>query len=180
MTIKTNEFWTDEDFSYIEAQLIIDTRPVKFGIFNFFKKGFESYPRPWIGEINRMKQTFKLFRTKGTENTSDLSVVGHYTIRGGKPVVVVKHKLHFTIIFGALGLLVAVLGCFVLVKKKGIIVSPAIQAVVFAMVILYYIYTIAKDLRDDEKQIKETLSRVLRREEDDYDEDVESEDEEKI
>ena len=166
MTIKTNEYWIDEPFDLIEAKLIMDTRLVKFGPLNAFKKSFEMYPRPWIGEINRKKQSFKLFRTKGTENTSDLSVVGQYTIRGAKSVVVVKHKLHHTVFVGAIGLLITVLGVSLIIQKKGIGAAPAIQAVLFLGVILYYIYTIGKDLRKDAEQIEKTLKRVLATDED--------------
>ncbi|WP_276372689.1 hypothetical protein [Chryseolinea sp. H1M3-3] len=180
MTIKTNEYWTEESFDEIALKIKIDTRQVKFGIFNAFEKSFEMYPRPWIGEINQEKKTFKLFRTKGTENTSDLSVTGQYTIRGAKPVVVVKHKIHFTVIFGAVGLLVFAIAIFYLLRTKGIIVPPVIQAVAFSLVILYYIYTIGKDLRQDEKQIEKTLTRVLIDEEEldeEEEEEVEDDDE---
>jgi hypothetical protein len=118
MTIKTNEYWIDEPFEQIALKIKIDTRQVKFGIFNAFEKSFEMYPRPWIGEINPGKKTFKLFRTKGTDNTSDLSVVGRYTIRGSKPVVVVKHKIHFTVIFGAVGLLLFTIAAFYLLQTN--------------------------------------------------------------
>lgn len=177
MTIKTNEFWTDEPFEDIVQKIKLDTRQVKFGIFNLFPKTFEKYPRPWIGEIDTRKQSFKLFRTKGTENTSDLSVVGTYTIRGTKPLVVVRHKVHFTVLFGMVGLLVFIIAVFFLLQKKGIVVPPGIQALVLMMVILFYAYTIRKDLHQDEKEIEKLLTRVLVDEEeiDDEDEDDEAE-----
>jgi choline-glycine betaine transporter len=177
MTIKTNEYWIDEPFEQIALKIKIDTRQVKFRIFNAFEKSFEMYPRPWIGEINAGKKTFKLFRTKGSDNTSDLSVVGRYTTRGAKPVVVVKHRIHFTVIFGAVGLLLFAISAFYLLQQKGIIVPPAVQAIAFSLVILFYIYTIAKDLRQDEKQLEKTLTRVLVSEEDDEEVDVEDDDE---
>jgi len=178
MTVKTNEYWINEPFDGIALKIRIDTRLVKFGPLNAFTRSFEMYPRPWIGEINPKRQTFKLFRTKGSENTSDLSVVGRYTVRGAKPVIVVKHKLHFTVVMGAVGLLIFFIAAFFLLQKKGVIVHPAIQAVAFSAVILYYIYTIARDLHHDEKQIEKTLTRVLVREEDvdEEEDDIEDED----
>jgi hypothetical protein len=167
MTIKTNEYWIDESFEQIASKIRIDTRQVKFGPLNAFEKSFETFPRPWIGEVNPGKRTFKLFRTKGTENTSDLSVIGRYTTRGVKTVVVVKHKIHFTVIFGAVGLLLFAIAAIYLLQTKGIIVPPAIEAGGFLSVILYYIYTISQDLRQDEQQIEKTLMRVLRNEDED-------------
>ena len=119
------------------------------------------FPRPWIGEIDTKKNSFKLFRVKGSESTSDLSAVGHYTIRGAKPVVVVKHKLHFTVIFGIVGLLIFTIAVFFLLQKKGIVVDASIQAVTLLLVILFYAYTIRKDLRQDEKELEQLLTRVL-------------------
>lgn len=171
MTIKTNEFWTDDLFEDIVLKIKLGTRLVKFGVFNSFPKSFEKYPRPWIGEIDTRKQSFKLFRTKGTENTSDLSVVGSYTVRGGKPFIVVRHKIHFTVLFGMVGLLIFVIAAFFLLQKKGIVAPPAIQALALLMVILFYAYTILKDLRQDEKEIEELLTQVLVDEEEIDDED---------
>lgn len=161
MTIKTNEFWIDEPFDEIARKIKIGTREVKFGIFNSFRKKFEMFPRPWIGEIDARKKSFKLFRLKGTENTSDLSVVGNYTIRGAKPVIIVRHKVHFTVIFGMVGLLIFVIAVFFLIQTKGIAVPGAIQAVALLLVILFYAYTIRKDLRHDEKEIEKLLTRTL-------------------
>jgi hypothetical protein len=167
MTIKTNEFWIDEPFALISQKIKIDTRLVKFGPFNSFTKAFELYPRTWLGEVNHKKQSFKLFRTKGSDNTSDLSIVGKYTIRGAKPVIVVRHKIHFTVLLGMVGLLIFVIAAFFLLQKKGVIVHPALQAVALMSVIGFYAYTIARDLRDDEREIKKTLHRILVNEEDD-------------
>src|SRR5688572_8670790 len=161
MTIKTNEFWIDEPFEDIARKIKSETRLVKFGIFNSFTKTFEMYPRPWIGEINERKQSFKLFRTKGSENTSDLSVVGSYTIRGAKSVIVVSHKLHFTGLFGMVGLLIFVIAVFFLLHKKNIVVPIVLQALGLVLVIFYYAFTILKDLRQDEKAIEEVLRKTL-------------------
>jgi hypothetical protein len=161
MTVKTNEFWIDEPFENIAQKIKIDTREVKFGILNSFPKTFERFPRPWIGAIDRQRQSFKLFRVKGSQSTSDLSVIGYYTIRGAKPVVVVKHKLHFTVVFGIVGLLIFVIAVFFLLQKKGIIIPAAIQAAALVIVILFYTYTILKDLRQDEKEIEKILTRAL-------------------
>jgi hypothetical protein len=173
MTIKTNEFWIDEPFEEVVRKIKIGTREVKFGIFNSFRKTFEKFPRPWIGEINTRKKSFNLFRVKGSESTSDLSAVGHYTIRGAKPVVVVKHRIHFTVVFGMVGLLIFVISLFFLLQKKGIVVPVAMQAVALVLVILYYAYTILKDLRQDEKELEILLTRVLVDEEEIDEEDEE-------
>ena len=174
MTIKTNEFWIDEPFENIVRKIKISTREVKFGMFNSFPKTFEKYPRPWIGEINRKKQSFKLFRTKGSDNTSDLSVVGNYAIRGTRPVVVVRHRIHFSAVFGMVGLLIFVIAVFFLLQKKDIIIPEAMQSVALLLVILYYAYTVMKDLRRDEQEIKKLLKRVLVDKEDVDDSDEET------
>jgi hypothetical protein len=176
MTIKTNEFWIDEPFEDIARKIKMSTRLVKFGPFNTYEKNFGTITPPWIGELDVKKRSFKLFRTKGTENTSDLSVVGTYTIRGAKPVIVVKHKLHFTVVFGTVGLFVFIIAVLFLLQKKGIVLPVALQASVMASVIIYYAYTIVKDLLQDEREIEKLLARVLV---DERDEDYEEGDEDK-
>jgi hypothetical protein len=154
MTIKTNEYWIDEPFDLITKKIKLSTRLVKFGLFNSFPKSFAMYQRPWIGEINEKKMSFKMFRTKGSENTSDLSVVGKYAIRGSRPVIVVKHKIHFTGVLGMFGLFVFVIAVLFLLQKKGIVLPLAVQVIVLTSVIVYYAYTILKDLRMMNKKSK--------------------------
>lgn len=170
MTIKTNEFWIDEPFEDILKKIKMSTRQVKFGIFNAFHKNFEMFPGQWIGQIDARKQSFKLFRVKSSENTSDLSVVGRYTLRGNKPVIVVKHKVHFTVALGMMGLLIFVIAVFTLLRMKGIMVPVAIQAVALLLVLFYYAYTVMKDLREDEKRIQEMLTFLLLQEEEEEEE----------
>jgi hypothetical protein len=179
MTIKTNEFWTNESFEDIIRKIKLETRQVKFGVLNSFPKSFEKYPLPWVGEINERAQSFKLFRVKGSENTSDLSVIGNYSIRGTKPVVVVKHRLHFTVFFGMFGLFLFVVAVFYLLQKKNIDIPIAFQVIALLLVVLFYAFTIIRDLRQDEKEIERTLTRVLvdQEEIDDDDEEIEDEDE---
>ena len=179
MTIKTNEFWTNESFEDIIRKIKLETREVKFGVFNSFPKTFEMYPLPWVGEIRERAQSFKLFRVKGSENTSDLSVVGSYSVRGMKPVVVVKHKLHFTVFFGMFGLFLFVVAVFYLLQKKNIVTPIALQVIALLLVVLFYAFTIIRDLRQDEKEIERTLTRVLidSEEIDDEDEEIDDDDE---
>jgi hypothetical protein len=161
MTIKTNEFWTDEPFEDIVKKIKSETRIVKFGIFNSFPKSFDRYPLLWVGEINELTQSFKLFRVKSSESTSDLSIVGNYTIRNAKPVIVVRHKLHFTTFFGMVGLLIFVIAVFFFLQKKDIIIHVAFQGLALLLVILFYAFTILKDLRKGEKAIEAVLTKAL-------------------
>ena len=178
MTIKTNEYWIDEPFEIIAHKIKLGTRLVKFGPFNSFPKSFEMYPRPWIGEINEKKKSFKMFRTKGSENTSDLSVVGTYNTRGMKTVIVVKHRIHFTVLTGMIGLFVFVIAALFLLQKKGIVLPVGVQVIALTSVIMYYAYTIIKDLKGDEKEIERLLTRVIDNESDD--DELNSEEEEEI
>lgn len=50
MTIKINEFWTDETFYDIARKIKANMREVKFGIFNSFPKSFEMFPLRRKGE----------------------------------------------------------------------------------------------------------------------------------
>jgi hypothetical protein len=179
MTIKTNEFWTDEPFEDIVRKIKSETRLVKFGIFNSFPKSFDRYPLLWVGEINEHTKSFKLFRVKSSESTSDISIVGKYTIRNAKSVIVVRHKLHFTTFFGMVGLLIFVLAVFLFFQKKDIIIPVALQVLGLLLVILFYAFTILKDLQKGEKAIEAVLTKALvnpveKEDENDEDEDAES------
>ena len=161
MTIKTTEFWTDEPFEDIVRKIKSETRLVKFGIFNSFPKSFNRYPLLWVGEINERAKSFKLFRVKNSESTSDISIVGNYTIRNAKPVIVVRHKLHYTTFFGMVGLLIFVMAVFFFLQKKDVVVPVALQALGLALVILFYVFTILKDLQKGEKAIEAVLTKAL-------------------
>ncbi len=180
MTIKTNEFWINEPFQDIVRKIKSETLLVKFGPFNSYKKTY-NFPVPWIGEVYEQTQSFKLFRTKGSENTSDLSVVGKYTTRGSSVVIEVKHKVHFTVFFGMVGLLVLVIAVVSLFRQKNIIVPIPVQVIALAMVIFYYAFTILKDLRQDEKAVESLLTKKLidldEVADDDEEEDIEDYDE---
>ncbi|HYI77964.1 MAG TPA: hypothetical protein VEW65_10125 [Chryseolinea sp.] len=161
MTIKTSEFWTDEPFEDIVKKIKSETRLVEFGMFNSFPKSFARYPLLWVGEINESTQSFKLFRVRSTESTSDISIVGKYTTRNGKSVIVVKHKLHFTTLFGMVGLLILAIAVFFFLQKKDIVIPVVLQALALALVILFYAFTILKDLQKGEKAIMAVLTKAL-------------------
>ncbi|HZI23786.1 MAG TPA: hypothetical protein VFD46_01850 [Chryseolinea sp.] len=161
MTIKTSEFWTNEPFEDIARKIKSETRLVKFGIFNSFPKSFARYPLLWVGEINESTQSFKLFRVKSSESTSDISIVGKYTTRNGKSVIVVRHKLHFTTLFGMVGLLILAIAVFFFLQKKDIVIPVVLQAVALVLVILFYAFTILKDLQKGEKAIMAALTKAL-------------------
>jgi hypothetical protein len=154
MTIKTNEFVTNETFGQLAFKLKTDTRQVKFGPMNAIPKNTARYPKPWVGEIDERGEWFKLFRQKKSDNTSDLSVNGKYIVRSGQPIVEVKHKLALMGVVGFAGLALFVFAAFYLLSKKGIVVHPVLQILVCVLALAIYGYTFYRDLREDEKQIR--------------------------
>lgn len=154
MTLKTHYYPTTETFEELARKLKAMTREVKFGPLNIMKRNFDRFPKPWVGEIDKRGEYFKLFRTKGQENTSDLSVHGKYVVRSGQPHIEVKHKLHYTSLTGFAGLGVFVFCVFFLMSKKGIVVHPALQVLTCLIVLAVYGYTFYRDLKADEKLIK--------------------------
>jgi hypothetical protein len=118
MTISHNHYKTDETFQELAVKLKMETRQVKFGPFNAIPKNFDRFPKPWVGEINERGEYFKLFRTKGQENTSDLSVHGKYIVRSGQGMIHVQHKLHYMVLVGFAGLAIAVAQYFSFYLKK--------------------------------------------------------------
>jgi hypothetical protein len=77
------------------------------------------------------------------------------------------------------GLFLFVVAVFYLLQKKNIDIPIALQVIALLLVVLFYTFTIIRDLRKDEKEIERTLTRVLidREEIDDEDEEIEDEDE---
>ena len=177
MTIKTHYYSTDETFNDFAFKLKASTRQVTFGPFNSMPKNFDRFPKPWVGEIDIRGEYFKLFRNKGQDNTSDLSVHGKYIVRSGQTFIEVKHKLHFTALIGFIGLAVFILAVFYLLGKKDVVVHPVLQVLVCLISLAVYGYTFYRDLREDERAIKEIIDRRLAVEEE-IEEDNEEEDEE--
>src|SRR5690606_10058038 len=138
----------------LARKLKAQTREVKFGPLNMMKRNFDRFPKPWVGEIDKRGESFKLFRTKGQENTSDLSVHGKYIVRSGNRLIEVKHKLHYTSLTGFAGLGVFVFCVFLLMGEKGIVVHPALEVLTCLIVLALYGHTFYRDLKADEKLIK--------------------------
>jgi hypothetical protein len=157
MTLKHHYYKTEETFQELAFKLKIETRQVKFGAFNAIPKNFDRFPKPWVGEINERGEYFKLFRTKGQEDTSDLSVHGKYVVRSGQEMIHVEHKLHYTSLVGFAGLAIAVAAVFFLLSKKEIIVHPILQIAAGLITLSVYGYTFYRDLRADEKLIRQLL-----------------------
>lgn len=157
MTLKTHYYATNETFSELARKLKAETREVKFGPLNMMKKNFDQFPKPWVGEIDKRGEYFKLFRTKGQENTSDLSVHGKYIVSSGKTLIEVKHKLHYTSLIGFAGLGVFVFCVFFLLGKKEFVVHPALQALTYLVVLAMYGYTFYTDLKADEQLIRQLI-----------------------
>lgn len=173
MTVRTHYYSTNESFKELARKLKAETREVKFGPFNLMKKNFDRFPKPWVGEIDKRGERFKLFRTKGQENTSDLSVHGKYIVRSGQPQIEIKHKLHYTSLSGFAGLGVFVFGVFVLMGEKDIIVHPALQVLTCLIVLAGYGYTFYRDLKADENLIRVLINARWKADEevDDHEED---------
>ena len=157
MTLKTHYYTTNETFDELARKLKAETREVKFGPLNMMKKNFDRFPKPWVGEIDKRGEYFKLFRTNGQENTSDLSVHGKYIIRSGQPHVEVKRKLHYTSLTGFAGLGMFGFCVFFLLRKKEIVVHPALQVLTCLIVLAGYGYTFYRDLKADEKMIRQLI-----------------------
>lgn len=177
MTVRTHYYTTNETFEELARKLKAMTHEVKFGPFNTMKKNFDRFPKPWVGEIDKRGECFKLFRTKGQENTSDLSVHGKYIVRSGQPQVEIKHKLHYTSLTGFVGLGVFVFCVFFRMGKKDIVVHPALQVLICLIVLAVYGYTFYRDLKADENAIKVLINARWKadEEEDDNEEDNDEE-----
>lgn len=157
MTLKHHYYKTEETFQELALKLKIETRQVKFGPFNAIPKNFDRFPKPWVGEINERGEYFKLFRTKGQEYTSDLSVHGQYVVRSGQAMIHVEHKLHYMSLVGFAGLAIAVAAVFFLLSKKNIIVHPILQILAGLVAFAIYGYTFYRDLCADEKLIRQLI-----------------------
>jgi VIT1/CCC1 family predicted Fe2+/Mn2+ transporter len=59
------------------------------------------------------------------------------------------------------GLLIFVMAVFFFLQKKDVAVPVALQAVGLALVILFYAFTILKDLQKGEKAIEAVLTKAL-------------------
>lgn len=180
MTILNRYYKTDETFKDLAEKLRLETREVKFGPLNAMKKDFSRFPKPWVGEIDERGEYFKLFRTKGSDYTSDFSVYGKYAFRNGQTMVHVQHKLHYSALIGFAGLAVFVVAVFFLASKKGIHVHPAIQVLATILTVTIYGYSFYRDLRTDEKNIRQLIYAKLIIEENEDDEDDEDEDGDKF
>jgi len=158
MTLRIRYYTTTETFEELACKLKIMAHEVKFGPFNTMKRIYNGFSKPWVGEIDERGERFKLFRTKGHEDTSDLSVHGKYIIRSGQPQIEVKHKLHYTSLTGFAGLGVFVFCIFFLIAKKDIVVHPALQVLTCLVVLVVYGYTFYRDLKADENLISALIN----------------------
>jgi hypothetical protein len=170
MTVKNHNYITRETFKELAFKLKMETHKVKFGPFNVMRKTVNRFSKPWVGEIDERGEYFKLFRTKGADHTSDLSVHGKYIVRSGETMIAVQHKLHFTSLIGFAGLAVCVLGIFSFLSLKGIVVHPALQALICMIALAIYGYTFYRDLRADEKTIRQLIYAKLEFEDETEDE----------
>jgi hypothetical protein len=171
MTLKHHYYKTDETFQELAFKLKMETRQVKFGPFNAIPKNFDRFPKPWVGEINERGEYFKLFRTKGQEYTSDLSVHGKYVVLSGQEMIHIEHKLHYMSLVGFSGLAIAIVAVFFLLSKKDIIVHPILQILAGMIAFSVYGYTFYRDLLADEKLIRQLLYAKLEQTEEGDEED---------
>jgi hypothetical protein len=121
ITIHTTEIWTENSFEDIAEKIRSETHLVQFGPFNIYGPQWKQFSAKWIGQIFKEKKQFKLFRLTGSDTTSDLSINGEYTNRGARPIIVIKHKLHFTAVLGLAGLLTCIYALWFLLLKKGVV-----------------------------------------------------------
>lgn len=176
MTIKRYSCTTHETFQELAFKFKLKTHQVRFGPFNAMVKKFDKFRKPWVGEIEERGEYFKLFRTKGTEHTSDLSVHGKYKTSGGQAWLDVEHKIHYSAFLGFAGLALFVIAAFFLLSKKGIVVHPLLQVLTCIFVLLVYGYTFYRDLQADEKLIRGLIYAKFIME----DEEVDDEEEEEV
>jgi hypothetical protein len=175
MTLKQHDYPTNETFAELAFKLKLETRLVRFGPFNAMPKNTDRFPKPWVGEVDERGEYFKLFRTKGSDNTSDLSVHGKYIVRSGQTMIAVQHKLHFTALIGFAGLALFVVAAFYLLSTKGIIVHPILQVVAGILALAVYGYTFCRDLRADEKTIRQLIYARLEHEDEELEGELEEE-----
>jgi hypothetical protein len=159
ITIHTTEIWTENSFEDIAEKIRSETHLVKFGPFNIYDSQWKQFSAKWIGQIFKEKKQFKLFRVTGSDVTSDLSVNGEYTNRGGKPIIVIKYKVHFTAVLGLAGLLVCIYALWFLLQKKG--VAEGVLWLLLPLVIAGIIYS-GFTIRDLNKNIAE-IERLMQK-----------------
>src|SRR5687768_12347279 len=133
MTIRTHYYTTNETFEELVRKLKAMTHQVKFGPLNIMKRNFDRFPKPWVGEIDERGEYFKLFRTKGADHTSDLSVHGRFVVRSGEKIVEVKHKIHYMAAVGFAGLTLFIYAMLYLLGKRDITIHPTIQVIVYGV-----------------------------------------------
>lgn len=130
------------------------------GWFNAFKTDHQNFNTKWIGEIDRKKGFFKLFRVTGKNSTSDLSVNGIYTTRINKPVLVIRYNIHFTAILGLFGILVTTFTLFSVVTKNMQIDSWVLWVILFSVGVAYSI-SIVRDLNKTDRAMEELFQKKI-------------------
>lgn len=176
ITLRKTEYWTEETFEILSEKVRHETRQVRFGLFNSFDTKHKAFTTPWIGQLYPAQKKFKLFRVTGREHTSDLSVNGEYTTRLSKPVVVIRHKVHFTALLGLSGLLVSIYVAWHLLRQKGVMDSILFLLAGLLTAGIYYTIITLRDLNKNEAEIKRLIYKVPRRKYEEVEEEEEEED----
>jgi hypothetical protein len=160
--LHTSEFWTEESSEMIFEKIGHETRQVRFGPFNIFDTGNREFTTKWLGQLKPKQNTFKLFRVTGKGHTSEISVNGLYTHRLNKSLVIVKYKLHFTALFGLLGVLTFVFAMWYLLGTKGYVTSKIYLLAGLLCVGIFYALSVVRDLNKSERAISESIYRPYR------------------
>lgn len=117
------------------------TQIVKFGLFNFVNVGSGGFRNNWLGSISEDARSFKLYRVRSTNSTSDFVLRGRINFDNNKTSVRVFVYPHFYLLLGYVGVFITVY--FITNKMEEMYGYPNFTSEL-SVIATTLVYTIAK------------------------------------
>ena len=159
VTVKRESFESFEDEIEFFGRIRAKIHQVKLNALNMYDSELKTVRKPWLGQVDRKKNQFKIWRVTGGLNhyTSDFAVIGTVQPHKDGIKISVAYKVNPLTLLGLLGLLVFIYAIGFLLGTKGIVIHDLLLAFIMLIIGLSYGFWKIRDLNKSSDLLKKLI-----------------------